>query len=158
MYTPLLTGVKHILIEMYRIKMQFAYHFHHFRSIPFKHDRYLCNLNSPKLWQWQCHGTNHFPIPWLKSPFDLRFLFQITQTIGRTEMSSTNRLKRKLGELGVDTSSRRANENFCLVKTSVQNTYFHLTPRWSDRNTITPTWKIEGYWRICASVETRCIL
>lgn len=28
----------------------------------------------------------------------------------------TSRLKRKLGELGVDTSSRKANENFCLVR------------------------------------------
>ena len=27
----------------------------------------------------------------------------------------TTRLKRKLGEIGVDTSSRKANENFCLV-------------------------------------------
>src|SRR6266571_2794814 len=27
----------------------------------------------------------------------------------------TSRLKRKLGEIGVDTSSRKANENFCLV-------------------------------------------
>ena len=27
----------------------------------------------------------------------------------------TSRLKRKLGEIGVDTSSRKVNENFCLV-------------------------------------------
>jgi len=27
----------------------------------------------------------------------------------------TSRLKRKLGDLGVDTTSRKANENFCLV-------------------------------------------
>lgn len=29
---------------------------------------------------------------------------------------STARLKRKLGDLGVDVSSRKANENFCLVR------------------------------------------
>jgi hypothetical protein len=29
---------------------------------------------------------------------------------------STARLKRKLGDLGIDTSSRKANENFCLVR------------------------------------------
>ena len=27
----------------------------------------------------------------------------------------TSQLKRKLGDLGVDTTSRKANENFCLV-------------------------------------------
>lgn len=29
---------------------------------------------------------------------------------------STGRLKRKLGDLGVDTSSTKANESFCLVR------------------------------------------
>jgi G patch domain-containing protein 1 len=41
-------------------------------------------------------------------------------------MSAGNRLKRKLGELGVDTSSRRANENFCLVRISSSPLYLVL--------------------------------
>ena len=34
---------------------------------------------------------------------------------------SGNRLKRKLGELGVDVSSRKANESFCLVTPTVSS-------------------------------------
>jgi len=40
----------------------------------------------------------------------------VTDRLSPSKM--TSRLKRKLGELGVDTSSRRANENFCLVSTT----------------------------------------
>lgn len=51
-------------------------------------------------------------------------------------MSATNRLKRKLGDLGVDTSSRRANENFCLIGTP-------LPPLEKSKDTgeFVPLWK-----------------
>ena len=39
-------------------------------------------------------------------------------------LKMTSRLKRKLGELGIDTSSRKANENFCLVRS---NTLFRFS-------------------------------
>ncbi|PFH50306.1 hypothetical protein AMATHDRAFT_75708 [Amanita thiersii Skay4041] len=50
----------------------------------------------------------------------------------------TSRLKRKLGELGVDTSSNRANENFCLIGTP-------LPPleKTKDINEFVPLWKQE---------------
>ncbi|KAF8806855.1 DUF1604-domain-containing protein [Phlegmacium glaucopus] len=50
----------------------------------------------------------------------------------------TTRLKRKLGELGVDTSSRKANENFCLIGTP-------LPPLEKSKDTgeFVPLWKQE---------------
>ncbi|KAF8159383.1 hypothetical protein B0H34DRAFT_654370 [Crassisporium funariophilum] len=50
----------------------------------------------------------------------------------------TSRLKRKLGDLGVDTSSRRATENFCLIGTP-------LPPLEKSRDTgeFVPLWKQE---------------
>ncbi|KAF9028984.1 DUF1604-domain-containing protein [Hymenopellis radicata] len=49
---------------------------------------------------------------------------------------STGRLKRKLGDLGVDTSSRKANENFCLIGTP-------LPPLEKSKDTgeFVPLWK-----------------
>ncbi|KAH7890994.1 hypothetical protein F5I97DRAFT_1840647 [Phlebopus sp. FC_14] len=51
---------------------------------------------------------------------------------------NTARLKRKLGDLGVDTSSRRANENFCLIGTP-------LPPLEKSKDTgeFVPLWKQE---------------
>ncbi|TFK39732.1 hypothetical protein BDQ12DRAFT_681110 [Crucibulum laeve] len=51
---------------------------------------------------------------------------------------STSRLKRKLGDLGVDTSSRRANESFCLIGTP-------LPPLEKSKDTgeFVPLWKQE---------------
>ncbi|KIJ65418.1 hypothetical protein HYDPIDRAFT_27428 [Hydnomerulius pinastri MD-312] len=51
---------------------------------------------------------------------------------------STARLKRKLGDLGVDTSSRKANENFCLIGTP-------LPPLEKSKDTgeFVPLWKQE---------------
>lgn len=50
----------------------------------------------------------------------------------------TSRLKRKLGELGIDTSSRKANENFCLIGTP-------LPPLEKSKDTgeFVPLWKQE---------------
>ncbi|CAA7269265.1 unnamed protein product [Cyclocybe aegerita] len=50
----------------------------------------------------------------------------------------TSRLKRKLGDLGVDTSSRKANENFCLIGTP-------LPPLEKSKDTgeFVPLWKQE---------------
>ncbi|KAG1771048.1 hypothetical protein EV702DRAFT_1137589 [Suillus placidus] len=51
---------------------------------------------------------------------------------------STARLKRKLGDLGIDTSSRKANENFCLIGTP-------LPPLEKSKDTgeFVPLWKQE---------------
>ncbi|KAG0694131.1 hypothetical protein DFH29DRAFT_961354 [Suillus ampliporus] len=51
---------------------------------------------------------------------------------------STTRLKRKLGDLGIDTSSRKANENFCLIGTP-------LPPLEKSKDTgeFVPLWKQE---------------
>jgi len=68
----------------------------------------------------------------------------------------TSRLKRKLGDLGVDTTSRKANENFCLVGLLI-----HLIMRKNhvnqdlDWHPFTPSGEIERYWGVCSTLETR---
>ena len=70
-----------------------------------------------------------------------------------TLMSS--RLKRKLGDIGIDPSSAKANESFCLVCIKAiffcWITYFI----WADRNAPPSSREIQGQWRVRSTLETR---
>ncbi|KDQ26505.1 hypothetical protein PLEOSDRAFT_1057061 [Pleurotus ostreatus PC15] len=55
----------------------------------------------------------------------------------------SNRLKRKLGDLGVDTSSRRANESFCLVRIRMIGTPLPPLEKSKDTGEFVPLWKQE---------------
>ncbi len=66
---------------------------------------------------------------------------------------STGRLKRKLGDLGVDTSSRKANESFCLV--SMFSSCHPSCTHFLDWYSLAAIGEIQGHWRICAAMEAR---
>ena len=66
----------------------------------------------------------------------------------------TTRLKRKLGDLGVDLNSRKATENFCLVSPRRLECQHWLSFA-LDWNTSPASREIERYWRICSLVEAR---
>ena len=66
------------------------------------------------------------------------------------------KLKRKLGDLGVDTSSKRANENFCLVisSLSLSSCYSELTVP-LDWYTSAPPREVQRHGRIRTTLEAR---
>jgi len=68
----------------------------------------------------------------------------------------TSRLKRKLGDLGVDTTSRKANENFCLVglliRLIMRKNYVNQVIDWHPFAT---SGEIERYGGVCSTLETR---
>ncbi|KAF4569550.1 hypothetical protein EYR36_009345 [Pleurotus pulmonarius] len=69
-------------------------------------------------------------------------LFYFSASLSRSRrplpLAMSNRLKRKLGDLGVDTSSRRANESFCLIGTPLP-----LLEKSKDTGEFVPLWKQE---------------
>ncbi|KAF8902382.1 hypothetical protein CPB84DRAFT_860751 [Gymnopilus junonius] len=65
----------------------------------------------------------------------------------------TSRLKKKLGELGVDTASRKANENFCLVSFHVQFRMNSISVGFIDWHSSSSFREIERHRRICTAME-----
>lgn len=68
---------------------------------------------------------------------------------------STARLKRKLGDLGVDTSSRKANENFCLVRNKLFLLSTPCQPCLTDWHTFATAREVQGHRRVRAIMEAR---
>ena len=67
----------------------------------------------------------------------------------------TSRLKRKLGDLGIDPSSSKANESFCLVSDYLNFVCAQLMSILLDWNTTSTAREIEGHWGVCTTLEAR---
>lgn len=69
----------------------------------------------------------------------------------------TSRLKKKLNDIGVDTSSAKANENFCLVRASFQALEGVLSCGiHSDWNAFASSRENEGSRGVLTCLEARC--
>lgn len=83
----------------------------------------------------------------------LDWAVNVAGSVNHALIMNSAKLKRKLGDLGVDTSSKRASENFCLVMSSfLLPSYAHGPP---DRHASTAPRKVQRYRRIRTTLEAR---
>jgi hypothetical protein len=70
----------------------------------------------------------------------------------------TTRLKRRLADMGVDASSSKANESFCLVSVPQVSHRLIFIMHKTDRDSFASFGEVQGYWRVCSTMEAGCAL